>query len=63
MDFLKTVELDLDKGIFRVNGIDMHKVDYFDLCFENGSITLIFRNEYFADGVKLSRNEFGCSIK
>ncbi len=49
-DRLNSLELDIEKGAFSVNGEDFSKVDYFSLTFEHGEYHLSFRNNYFCDG-------------
>ncbi len=36
MEELRTVELDVQKGVFNVNGIDLSNVSGFNLTFDKG---------------------------
>ncbi len=49
-DRLNSLELNIEKGSFLINGEDFSKVDYFSLTFEHGEYHLSFRNNYFFDG-------------
>lgn len=47
---LRTLEIDVQKCIFKVNGVDFSRVDELTLCFKNGIFSLNFSSNYFADG-------------
>lgn len=45
MEELITVELDVQKGVFNVNGIDLSNVSGFSLTFDKTGTALIFQNQ------------------
>ncbi|MBR1740235.1 MAG: hypothetical protein IJ737_08070 [Ruminococcus sp.] len=48
---LKTVEIDVEKGVIKVNGNNLPDVDFFELRFE-GSWHLSVRANYRVHGMK-----------
>ena len=52
MENLRTVELDVQKGVFNVNGIDLSNVSGFSLTFDKGLIQLEVTERFCADGTK-----------
>lgn len=53
MEELITVELDVQKGVFNVNGIDLSNVSGFSLTFDKGLIQLEVTERFSADGTKM----------
>lgn len=53
MEKLRTVELDVQKGVFNVNGIDLSNVSGFSLTFSKGLIQLEVTERFSADGTKM----------
>lgn len=53
MEELRTVELDVQKGVFNVNGIDLSNVSGFSLTFDKGLIQLEVIERFSADGTKM----------
>ena len=53
---LKTLELDVEKKILKVNGIDFSNVDRLTLSFIDGTFSLSVNQRYFANGNKVSRS-------
>lgn len=53
MEELRTVELDVQKGVFNVNGIDLSNVSGFSLTFDKGLIQLTVTERFSADGSKM----------
>ena len=53
MEELRTVELDVQKGVFNVNGIDLSNVSGFRLTFDKVLIQLEVTERFSADGTKM----------
>ena len=53
MENLRTVEIDVQKGVFKVNGNDMSNVSGFSLTFDKGLIQLEVTERFSADGTKM----------
>lgn len=53
MEELRTVELDVQKGVFNVNGIDLSNVSGFSLTFDKGLLQLEVIERFSADGSKM----------
>lgn len=53
MEELITVELDVQKGVFNVNGIDLSNVSGFSLTFDKGLFQLEVTERFSADGTKM----------
>lgn len=53
MEELRTVELDVQKGVFNVNGIDLSNVSGFSLTFDKGLLQLEVTERFSADGTKM----------
>lgn len=53
MEELRTVELDVQKGVFNVNGIDLSNVSGFSLTFDKGLFQLEVTERFSADGTKM----------
>lgn len=53
MENLRTVEIDVQKGVFKVNGNDMSNVSGFGLTFDKGLIQLEVTERFSADGTKM----------
>lgn len=53
MEELRTVELDVQKGVFNVNGIDLSNVSGFSLTFDKGLIQLEVTERFSADDTKM----------
>lgn len=53
MEELRTVELDVQKGVFNVNGIDLSNVSGFSLTFDKGLLQLEVIERFSADGTKM----------
>lgn len=50
MENLNSVELNIEKGIFKVNEKNLSNVSCFNLHFENGMFTLTVGGDYYATG-------------
>lgn len=53
MEELRTVELDVQKGVFNVNGIDLSNVSGFSLTFDKGLLQLEVTECFSAGGTKM----------
>lgn len=62
MEELRTVELDVQKGVFNVNGIDLSNVSGFSLTFDKGLIQLEVTERFSADGTKMRPENQGAEV-
>ena len=62
MEELITVELDVQKGVFNVNGIDLSNVSGFSLTFDKGLIQLEVTERFSADGTKMRPENQGAEV-
>lgn len=62
MENLRTVELDVQKGVFNVNGIDLSNVSGFSLTFDKGLIQLEVTERFSADGTKMRPENQGAEV-
>lgn len=53
MENLRTVEIDVQKGVFKVNGNDLSNVSGFSLTFDKGLFQLEVTERFSADGTKM----------
>lgn len=63
LESFKTLVIDMDKGLFEVNGVHYELVDRFSLVFEDGVFTLDLSTTFFANGEKLPKTERGKNHK
>lgn len=62
MEELLTVELDVQKGVFNVNGIDLSNVSGFSLTFDKGLLQLEVTERFSADGTKMRPENQGAEV-
>ena len=62
MEDLRTVELDVQKGVFNVNGIDLSNVSGFSLTFDKGLLQLEVTERFSADGTKMRPENQGAEV-
>lgn len=62
MEELRTVELDVQKGAFNVNGIDLSNVSGFSLTFDKGLLQLEVTERFSADGTKMRPENQGAEV-
>ncbi len=62
MEELRTVELDVQKGVFNVNGIDLSNVSGFSLTFDKGLLQLEVTERFSADGTKMRPENQGAEV-
>ena len=63
MEELRTVELDVQKGVFNVNGIDLSNVSGFSLTFDKGLIQLEVKERFSADCTKMRQENHGALVR